>query len=86
MIAGAPAAQMAASTEREMVREAQAFSQEAWAHIYDRDYPKTSCVWRYAVSPSGERPSASRTAGTRCVFTSFLSIRTMSSSSARLFT
>ena len=40
MIAGAVTAKMPAFTAERLVEDAQAFSQEAWAHIYDQCYQK----------------------------------------------
>lgn len=55
MIAGALPVQMAAMTEKELVREAQAFSQEAWAHIYDQYYLK---IFDYCYLHIGNRAAS----------------------------
>ncbi len=43
------------SAERELVREAQAFSQEAWARIYDEHYPK---MFNYCYQRTGDRAAS----------------------------
>ena len=55
MIAGALPVQMAAMTEKDLVREAQAFSQEAWAHIYDQYYLK---IFDYCYLHTGNRAAS----------------------------
>ena len=52
MIAGTLPAQIPASKEQELVQEAQAFSQEACAEIYDRYYMK---IFDYCYARTGNR-------------------------------
>lgn len=52
---GAITANMAAFTAEQLVTEAQTFSQEAWAHIYDSYYPK---LFHYCYLRTGNRASS----------------------------
>ncbi len=52
MVACAIAADMPSSSARQLVAEAQAFSQDAWAHIYDSYYPK---IFQYCYIRIGNR-------------------------------
>ena len=52
MVPGALAAEMPAFTAERLVEEAQAYSQDAWAHIYDRYYPK---MVQYCYQRTGNR-------------------------------
>lgn len=55
MVGGELAAKMPALTAERLVEEAQAFSQEAWAHIYDQYYPK---IFQYCYLRTGDRTGA----------------------------
>lgn len=55
MGAGAITANMPAFTAEQLVTEAQTFSQEAWAHIYDNYYPK---LFQYCYLRTGNRATS----------------------------
>jgi len=55
MVAGAVAAKMAVFTPERLVEEAQAYSQEAWAQIYDAYYVK---LFDYCYLRTGDRAAA----------------------------
>lgn len=52
MIASAPPADVATLTGERLVKEAQAFSQEAWSHLYDQYYGK---IFNYCYLRVGNR-------------------------------
>ena len=52
MIAGALPARMSPLPEQDLVKEAQAFSREAWEQIYDRHYSK---IFDYCYLRTGDR-------------------------------
>lgn len=55
MVTGAVAAKMPTSTGEQLVQDAQAFSQEAWAHIYDTFYMK---ILNYCFLRTGNRAAS----------------------------
>ena len=55
MIAGTLPARMLTLTAERLVEEAQAFSQAAWAHLFDRYYPK---MYDYCYLRTGDRAAA----------------------------
>lgn len=52
MVSGALAAEMPAYAAERLIEEAQAYSQDAWAHIYDRYYPQ---MVQYCYLRTGNR-------------------------------
>jgi RNA polymerase sigma-70 factor (ECF subfamily) len=71
MTAGAVPAQMLALTAERLVEEAQAFSQEAWGHIYDQYYPK---MLRYCYLRTGN-PAVSEDLASQVFLEALRSIR-----------
>ena len=55
MIAGTLPARMLTLTAERLVEEAQAFSQAAWAHLFDQYYPK---MYDYCYLRTGDRAAA----------------------------
>ena len=55
MVAGAIAVAMPSPSAKQLVAEAQTFSQETWAHIYDSFYPK---IFQYCYIRTGSRAAS----------------------------
>ena len=54
MVSSALAAEIPAFTAERLIEEAQAYSQDAWAYIYDRYYPRwfSTAICAQATEPA----------------------------------